>query len=102
MPSVEPLTYTRWDPSSRAGAVAVRSTGLKNLRTLTDSVSAWASYQNLAGDMDTVETSAVQGIYDWRAYIREETQIARRREEKKPASKPERAAPAPAPTVFYA
>ena len=97
------VVYTRWDPKSRAGAVAVREVGMKGVAALSDHVDDWARYQNLAGEHDSVETSPISGNYDWRSYIQEEAQLARRREEKeKPREKKtERAQPAPAPTVFY-
>ena len=95
---------TRWDQKTRAGAVAVRKPGMKGVAALSDHVAGWARYQNLEGESDSVETSPITGTYDWRAYIQEEAQLARRREEKeKPRDKkaPERVEPAPAPTVFY-
>lgn len=77
----------------------------KAVEKLSDNVSDWAKYQNLAGEHDTVETSPVAGPYDWRAYIQEETKLAQRREaESKPRQKKEAERPAPtsAPSVFYA
>lgn len=98
------MGYTRWDPKSRAGAVAVHKPGMKGVAALSEHASGWARYQNLAGEHDSVETSPIVGTYDWRSYIQEEAQLARRREEKeKPRDKKaaERVEPAPAPSVFY-
>lgn len=99
--------FTRWDPKTRAGAIAVRSSRRHDLRaveSLSEHVMDWARYQDLDGEHDSVETSPIRGSYDWRAYIREETQAARRRDEQtKPRDKKvERPAPAAAPAVFYA
>lgn len=101
------LGVVRWDPKSRAGAVAVRQNvglDIKAMQSATRAVGDWARYQNLAGEVDNVETSPVTGTYDWKSYIHEETHIARRRaEESKPAPKKAPAlAPPPAPSVFYA
>lgn len=77
----------------------------KAVEKLSDNVSDWAKYQNLAGECDTVETSPVAGPYDWRSYIQEETKLAQRREqEAKPRTKKEAERPAAstAPSVFYA
>ena len=76
---------------------------MKAVAALSDHVAEWARYQDLVGESDSVETSPITGNYDWRSYIQEEAQFARRREEKeKPREKKaERAQPAPAPTVFY-
>ena len=100
---------TRWNPESRAGAMAVKSKGkidLDAVKTVSSAVMNWAQYQNLAGEHDTVETSTVRGNYDWRSYIQEETSIARRREARANRDKkPERPAPvppAPAPSNLYA
>lgn len=98
------LGYTRWDPKSRAGAVAVRKPGMKAVAAVSDHVAGWARYQNLVGEADSVETSPITGNYDWRSYIQEEAQLARRREEKeKPREKKTERAPQnpPAPSVFY-
>lgn len=72
-------------------------------KALSESVRNWASYQNLAGEDDCVETSLITGTYDWRAYLREEATLAQRREERnRPREKKvERAAPAPAPSHLY-
>ena len=77
---------------------------MKAVETISDHVADWAKYQNLAGECDTVESSTISGNYDWRSYIQEEAQLARRREEQeKPrAKKAERPATPAAPTVFYA
>lgn len=100
------LAYTRWDPRSRAGAVAVRKKSQHDLHAVeafSESVGEWAQYQNLAGECDTVERCPVSGTYDWRSYIQEETQLARRREEQKPREKKlDRVEPAPAPSGYYA
>jgi len=92
---------TRWDPSSRAGAVAFRAKSRYDVQDLHEAVNDWASYQNLAGDADNVEPSAVAGNYDWKAYLLEESQLAQKRSGKR-APKPERPQPEPAPSVFYA
>lgn len=100
------LGFTRWNPESRAGAVAFkprRGVDLKAVEKIASVVNDWAEYQRLSGEADTVETSPVQGTYDWRAYIQEEARAAsqRQRRDAKPAKK-EAPAPAPAPSVFYA
>lgn len=74
---------------------------MKAVEALSDNVSEWARYQNLAGEFDTVETSSVSGTYDWRAYIQEETTLAHRREAKPRDKKADRA-DTPAPPGFYA
>jgi hypothetical protein len=95
----------RWDPNSRAGAIAVhpaRALDLEAMKSLADSVRDWASYQKLAGEPDNVETSSITGTYDWRAYLQEEAELAREREEsvvRKPKKAP--LPPAPAPTHWY-
>lgn len=98
--------YTRWDPKTRAGAIAIRANGrydLKAVESISEHVMDWARYQEIVGEHDSVETSPVRGSYDWRGYLQEETQAARRRDEQtKPREKKaERAAPPPAPSVFY-
>ena len=98
--------YTRWDPKTRAGAIAIRAKGrhdLKAVESISEHVMDWARYQDLVGEHDSVETSPVRGSYDWRAYLQEEIEAARRRDEQaKPREKKaERAAPAPPPSVFY-
>lgn len=79
---------------------------LKAVKTMSAAVMDWAHYQNLAGELDNVETSSVQGNYDWRSYIQEETSLARRREARanreKKAERPASAPPAPAPSNLYA
>ena len=91
---------TRWDPKTRAGAVGIRANGCaKSVEALSKTVTDWARYQNLTGELDNVETSTVQGNYDWRSYLQEETEAAARRE--KPAKKAEKPI-APAPSIFYA
>lgn len=96
----------RWDPKSRAGAVGIRVRGaldVKAVEAVAATVDDWADYQNLAGEPDNVETSPVQGTYDWRAYLQEETELARKREAKTVKKQPSRApAPPAAPHVFYA
>lgn len=103
---VTSLGYTRWDPRSRAGAVAVRRESehdLRALEELSENVSDWAKYQDLSGDHDTVETCPVAGPYDWRSYIQEETKLAQRREAgSKPARKAEPANGRSAPSGYYA
>ncbi|HET6406042.1 MAG TPA: hypothetical protein VFH78_15485 [Candidatus Thermoplasmatota archaeon] len=74
------------------------------MAAVSDHVAQWARYQNIVGEADSVETSPITGTYDWRSYIQEEAQYARRREEKeKPRDKRAAAVqqPAPAPSVFY-
>jgi len=92
---------TRWDPSSRAGAVAFRAKSKYDVQDVHEAVNDWASYQNLGGDADNVEASPVAGNYDWRGYLLEEAKLAEKRATKRGA-KAERAPPEPAPTVFYA
>ena len=100
---------TRWDPASRAGAVAVRArspTDVEAIQALAENTQEWAKYLDLTGEKDGVETSPTtfKGTYDWRSYIAEEAEIARRRDERaKPAAKKaDRPTPPAAPTVFYA
>lgn len=100
---------TRWDPSSRAGAVGVKPRGrndVEAIQAIAESAQEWAKYQNLTGEKDSVDPSPTtfKGQYTWRAYIAEEAEIARRRDDRaKPAAKKvEPAKPAPAPSVFYA
>jgi hypothetical protein len=89
----------RWDPKTRAGAVAVRVSGTaKSAEAVSKTVTDWARYQNLTGELDNVETSPVTGTYDWRGYLQEETEAAKRRAP--PAKKAEKPA-APAPTDYY-
>jgi hypothetical protein len=75
------------------------------MKALAENVREWASYQKLAGEVEKVETSPITGTYDWRAYIQEEAQLAKQRDERaaerKPAKKPA-AQPTAAPSVFYA
>ena len=105
---MKPTGIVRWDPKSRAGAVAIRrerSFDVQSVSDTTDLVMDWASYQNLAANVDNVETSKFRGKYDWRSYLREEADIAREREAARAKSRPkpqERAAPAPAPSSLYA
>ena len=102
---VDNMGITRWNPQVRAGAIAIRSRqGLdaKALHHATQTVGEWARYQNLSGDLDTIEPSPIQGTYDWRSYLQEESQIAQRREERKPREKKTPEIRAPAPSVFYA
>ena len=77
---------------------------VKAVEAFSENVSDWARYQNLGGEHDTVEKCPVAGTYDWRAYIQEETELARKREEQsKPREKKaERAEPAPVPAGYYA
>lgn len=100
---------TRWDPASRAGAVAVRprsSTDVEAIHALAENAQEWAKYQDLTGEKDGVDPSPTtfKGTYDWRSYIAEEAEIARRRDERaKPAAKKaDRPSPPAAPSVFYA
>lgn len=101
------LGVTRWDPASRAGAVAVRprrAHDVQTLRDIADTVNDWADYQKLAGEADNVETSPITGTYDWRSYLQEETDIARRRdaERARREKKVERAPLPPVPVHYYA
>jgi hypothetical protein len=106
---VKSVGATRWNPESRAGAMSVKPKGrldLNAVKAMSSAVMNWAQYQNLAGELDNVETSPVRGTYDWRSYIQEETSLARRREaranrDKKP-ERPAPVAPAPAPSNLYA
>lgn len=74
----------------------------------TDVVMDWANYVNLAGALDNVETSRVQGNYDWRSYLHEEAEVACQREAERIKAnvknkKPGRAPPTPpAPHSLYA
>lgn len=94
----------RWDPRTRAGAIAVRAKSAHDteaMKALADNVREWASYQKLAGEIENVETSPITGTYDWKAYLHEEAQAAQAREtERKPVpkkpAKPARAEVAPA------
>lgn len=95
------MGFTRWDPKSRAGAVAVRKGGMKGVGAVCGHVANWARYQNLGGEHDNVETSPITGTYDWRAYIQEEAQYARRRGEKEKPRKAEPVEATPPPSVFY-
>lgn len=67
----------------RNGAVLVKRTAdvdLAFLTALSDGVQAAARSQEAAGeDVDDVEFSPVQGVYDWRAYLQEEFLYARNR-----------------------
>lgn len=95
----------RWDPESRAGAVAVRSKrshDVDAVKAVSDSVMSWAQYQNLAGELDNVESSPITGTYDWKAYIQEETELARKREgDRRPRKASAGQAPTLPPSVFY-
>lgn len=100
------LGITRWNPESRAGAIAItprRRYDAKAIGAVADALQDWAEYQNLAGESDNVESSPIQGTYDWRAYIQEEARAAKQRADReRPAKKAPAAEPAPAPSVFYA
>lgn len=101
------MGISRWNPESRAGAVAIkpaRSFDTKALSKISDALKDWSRYQSLAGEADNVETSPIQGTYDWRAYLQEEARAAKERQaaRERPAKKAAPAAPAPAPSVFYA
>jgi hypothetical protein len=100
------LGITRWNPDSRAGAVAIRPRRPHDLQALvdvTDTLRDWAEYQNLAGEQDNAETSPIQGPYDWRSYLHEEARAAKQRAQRdRPVKKASPAASAPAPSVFYA
>jgi hypothetical protein len=94
---------TRWDPSSRAGAVAFRSKNRYDVQDVHEAIADWASYQNLAGDLDHIETSPVAGNYDWKGYLLEESTLAQKRSEKRAGAKPARAVqPESAPSTYYA
>lgn len=95
---------TRWDPEGRAGAVLVRTKrahDLEAVKAVADSVKDWAQYQQLGGEVDNVETSPITGTYDWKSYIHEEAEYAKKRAGER---RPRKAADAgvAAPTVFYA
>jgi len=100
------LGITRWNPESRAGAVAItprRPHDAKAIGAVADALRDWAEYQNLAGESDVVESSPIRGTYDWRSYLHEEAAAARQRAEReRPAKKPAPAQPTAAPSVFYA
>lgn len=107
---LKPQPMARWDPHSRAGAVAVvRKQGheAQAISDTADIIMDYARYEKLDGSLDNVETSKVRGTYDWRAYLQEEAEAARgrqaerartREKEKKPQARP----PAPAPSHLYA
>lgn len=90
---------TRWDPTLRAGAVAIREKGIvENAAATARTVADWADYQLLGAETETIETSPITGQYDWRAYLQEETELARRRDDK---PRPRKADVVPAPSVYY-
>lgn len=105
---LKPQTMARWDPQSRAGAVAVARKEGHTAQAISDTadiITDYARYEKLEGSLDNVETSKVRGVYDWRAYLQEEAEAARgrqaermRRSDKKPQARP----PPPAPTTYYA
>jgi hypothetical protein len=85
--------------------VAVKASSRYDLKSIHEAVTDWADYQNLTGELDNVETSSIVGQYDWKAYLKEESEIAQGREERRRAKsekKATRPAPGPAPHVFYA
>lgn len=94
----------RWDPSSRAGAVAIRAKSRYDVQEIHEAIADWASYQNLGGDLDHIETSPVAGNYDWKGYLLEESKLAQERTAKRASAKPARPAPTPdaAPSTYYA
>lgn len=100
------VSVTRWDPESRAGAVAVRVKKRRDyaaMRAMADTIQEWAEYTEMDGELDNVETSPITGTYDWRAYLREEADYARRREAASQAQgKKVARSPPPAPPGFYA
>lgn len=73
---------------------------------MADVITDWANYTSLAGDLDNVETSKIQGTYDWRSYLREEADAAREREAERAKSrggkKALRAPLPPVPSSLYA
>lgn len=82
---------------------AKRGVDVETMSSFSRAVADWARYQNIAGDMDLVETSTVRGNYDWRSYLQEETSYARRREARARKAEPRASqAPAPAPHNLYA
>lgn len=107
---MKPQSFARWDPRTRGGAIAIRRTRLHDAEALsdtTDVVMDWASYVNLGGALDNVETSTIQGTYDWRSYLREEAEMARQREAERTRAtektkKPARPPTPPAPNSLYA
>ena len=75
---------------------------MQAVKSMSAAVMDWAHYQNLAGEVDTIETSTCRGTYDWKAYLHEETAVARRREAReKKAERPVPVPPAPAPASLY-
>lgn len=100
-----------WDEKTRAGAVAIRprrAHDMNALEQLARTLKDMAQAQTVGDEFDAVETSPVTGTYDWRAFLKEETQDAKRRQEARArrAAKDRKNAPAappsPAPSVFYA
>lgn len=90
---------TRWDPRTRAGAVAVRSKSAIDadaMRAIAETIHDWARYQDLAGDVECAETSPIVGTYDWKAYLQEETQLAQARDQREQRRKAARRPAAPA------
>jgi hypothetical protein len=105
MDPVKLLGITRWNPDSRAGAVAItprRRHDAKAIEAVADALKDWAEYQNLAGETDLVETSPIRGTYDWRAYLHEEARAANERAARERPAKKAAPPSAPAPSVFYA
>ena len=89
---------TRWDPESRAGAVSIHGASkVRCLEEVSTTVTDWARYLDLTGELDSVETSSISGRYDWRSYVQEETEIAMKRDRPRDAKDE----PAAAPTQYY-
>lgn len=90
----------RWDPKSRAGAMSIHpkhNLDVDALKNLAENLQEVASYQEMGGgEWDTHEPSPVAGTYDWRGYLREESEIAWRREQARTRAN-ERRAPPPKP-----
>lgn len=99
-----------WDERTRAGAVAIRQKrphDMEALEALARTLRDMAQAQTVGDEFDGVEPSPVTGTYDWKAFLHEETQGAKRRQESRAKSREKKQAPpaeppAPAPSVFYA
>lgn len=102
------MTSQEWDEKTRAGAVAIRPRrphDVNALDSLAKTLSNMAQAQTVGDQLDAGESSVVIGTYDWRAYLREETEEASRRsgaQRAKQGDKKSLRAPDPAPSVFYA
>lgn len=91
---------TRWDPSTRAGAVAVKRKhrfDFVALQSEAENLSEWAAYEDTAGEFESHEPSPETGTYDWRSYLREEAALAKHREDRRRARDKRGGAPVPPP-----